>query len=579
MIDIITIICLGVIVVVASLLNIKQLRERSRRLAGLSAPMERLTIRRALKQLNCKAEWRKEKDSDVAHYTYQGGHFNLTVDKDSPYVRLTYLFFFEADINDIEQVRTVCNLCNLNTDTARIVYTLDEQKAKVDLHIITVIPMAQKIFREELERSMADAFRWQNTYVTKYKDAEKKANKVHGLDTEKAKAQYARDMQLIREQEMTHQEAGPDWHENKENTKQLRCLLATAMGMTEIIPIKFSLLIDDKPVVIEDPDEILNYHIAAPLIDGRTFIHQYATGHLDFYDPRDPVTIRHMTIDFEQDGSTKDTLFYRITMTLIPVSVSKKVHEDSEQHSKLMTSVLLGYELTPAKERLAHFRYVWKEAMGKQQNDDTKDMTDEEKLLADIQDPHLAYDFYHGRSLYLRKRYYEALLPLENAFHAVTRFYDIHGHHIMEMVDELAYFIGCCYMSLHQYDRACYYLQLTLPTSHQSYSEAYINCLVNGGDYRAMDILNGLLNSLQMMLKRMNESEEDEDEDDDSEINTNPNREQIQAFINFVKRRKAYLLVSMKHYDEAESILKQLLDDPDNSDFALNELAYIQKQK
>lgn len=576
MINIIVIISLAVIAVVAMLLNIKRLRESGRRLAGLNKPVERIVLHRALRQLNCKVEWHKEKDSDVAHYTYQGGHFNLTLDKDSHYVRLTYLFFFEADINDIEQVRTICNLCNLNTDMARIVYTLDNKKAKVDLHIITVIPVVPKSIREELELSMADDFRWQNTYVSKYKDMENAAHKTHGVDTEKARAQYARDLQLIREQEMTHQDGGPDWHEDKNSTMELRSLLATAMGLTDIIPIKFSLTIDDVPTILEDPDEILGYHVSTPLIDGHSFVHKYAIGCLDFYDPRDPVTSRRLMIDFGQEESTKDTLYYRVTMTLVPVSLSKDAGEESEQHERLMTSVLLGYDITPAAERLAHFRYVWKEAVGKQQNGDTKNLTEEEKVLADIQDPHLAYNFYHGRSLYLRKRYYEALLPLENAFHAVTRIYDTHDRHIIEMLDELAYFIGCCYMCLHQYDRACYYLQLTLPTTHQSYSEAYINCLVNGGDYRAMDILNGLLGSLQMMLNRMGDGEDD---DEEVESPTNPNREQIQAFINFVKRRKAYLLVSRKRFDEAEGILKQLLDDPDNSDFALNELAYIQKQK
>jgi hypothetical protein len=51
------------------------------------------------------------------------------------------------------------------------------------------------------------------------------------------------------------------------------------------------------------------------------------------------------------------------------------------------------------------------------------------------------------------------------------------------------------------------------------------------------------------------------------------------AFVGFLKRRKAYLLVSLERYDEAESLLKQLLNDPENSGFALRELAYIQKKK
>lgn len=557
---------------VAMALNIRGLRDKCRKLVDTTQPGARLVVSRVLRQLNCKVEWDRQKDADVAHFTYQGGHFNLTMAKDSPYARLSFLFFFEADIADLEQVRTVCNLCNLNTDTARVVYTLDNKKAKVDLHIISVLPLAQSNMKEELERTMTDAFRWQNAFVTKYRELEVK-NK-HGVDTEKAHAQYVRDLQLIHEQEMTHQDAGPDMHENAGDPLELRSLLATAMGLTDIIPIRLMLAVDDQPHVVDDPDAILAYRVSTPLIDDGAFSHVSATGRLDFYDPRDPVTPRHLAIDFEREESTDDTLYYRVTMALVPVSLGKTVGEDSEQHRKQMTSVLLGHDLTPSKERVAHFRYVWKEAMGKQQNGDTKDMTDEEKVLADLQSPNLAYNYYHGRSLYLRKRYYEALLPLENAFRAVTKIYDTHDRHTIEMIDELAYFIGCSYMCLHQYERACYYLQITLPTSHQSYSEAYINCLVNGGDYRALDVLNGLLGTLQMMVDHAADMD-----DDDDEAQQNPGREQLLGFINFVKRRKAYLLVSLKRYDEAERILKQLLDDPDNSDFALNELAYIQKKK
>ena len=54
---------------------------------------------------------------------------------------------------------------------------------------------------------------------------------------------------------------------------------------------------------------------------------------------------------------------------------------------------------------------------------------------------------------------------------------------------------------------------------------------------------------------------------------------QIDQAYNFLSRRKAYLLVVTQNYAEAESMLKKMLNDPTNSDFALKELAYIQKNK
>ena len=68
-----------------------------------------------------------------------------------------------------------------------------------------------------------------------------------------------------------------------------------------------------------------------------------------------------------------------------------------------------------------------------------------------------------------------------------------------------------------------------------------------------------------------------EDADDEEDY---PDEQQSEkSFINFLKRRKAYLLVEMKEYDDAEKLLKKMLDEPDSSDFALQELAFIQKNK
>lgn len=529
-------------------------------------------ISHVLHELNVKAEWSKEKDNQMVHYTYQGGHFNILLEKNSPYARLTFLYFYQADVDDIGTVRIVCNLCNLNTDACRIVYTLDEKKGKVDVHLISVLPVSSRGMKEMLERVMGDAFRWQNTFSMKY-DEQKKVDRKAGMDSELSKAQYERDIQIIREHEMTHQDAGPDMHESKTSLMELHSILSTAMGLSDIIPIRLVLAIDDQLTKVDDPDDILNYKVSAPLIENGAFKHSSATGRLDFYDPRDPLTERHLMLDFEVEQSTADTLFYRVTLSLVPMSLDNNIGEDSEQHSKQMTSVLLGLDLTPSEERRAHFRYVWKEAMAKQKSGDTDDMTDEEKSIANLQDPHIGYNYYHGRNLYLHHRYYEALLPLTNAYRSFCQICDFHDRHNLEMLDEFAYLIGCCYMCLHQYERACYYLQQTLPTAHQSYTEAYINCLVDGGDYRAMDIINALLSSLQMLLNHL-----DEEDDEDERIGL-PNREQLERFANFVRRRKAYMLVNLGRYDEAERLLKQMLDDPDNSDFALSELAYIQKHK
>ena len=87
-------------------------------------------------------------------------------------------------------------------------------------------------------------------------------------------------------------------------------------------------------------------------------------------------------------------------------------------------------------------------------------------------------------------------------------------------------------------------------------------------------MLDAFLTNLNDIAKQAQETD-----DDDAPDEERPDMAQLNAFAGFIRRRKAYLLVSLGRYDEAERLLKTLLDDPDNSDFALSELAYIQQKK
>lgn len=535
----------------------------------------KLIITQALRKLNIKPNWEKEEDKQVVHFTYQGGHFNIALEKGSPYARISFLYFYKTDMDKLDAVRLTCNLCNLNTDACRIVYTVNEKEDDVDVHLISVLPIIREGMDEELQRVMGDAFRWQEAFSKRLDGMEKHK----GTDVEKLKAEYERELELIREQEMTHQQEGPNWHETKANTHALSDLLATTMGLTDIIPTNMTISKGGATTTLTDPDKILNTKMGDLLIANNTFAHKSAFAKLDYYDPRDILKERHLMIDVEAEEQTKDTLYYRVTLSLAPVSLTVDIDDSSEQREKKMTSVLLGYDLTPSKERLAHFRYVWKEALDKSKNGQEESMTEEEKTIAKMRDSHIAENYFTGRQLYLHKRYYEAVGHLTDAFRDLTKKVDGKGSILKETFDEMAYLIGCCYMCLHQYERACFYLQITLPTSHEFYTEAYINCLVNNHDFRALDTINGLQENLNMILQSIDMGNGNEDEEGEEDPKLAQEKEKIMHFAAFVKRRKAYLLVSLGKYDEAEALLKKLLDDPENSDFALTELAYIQNNK
>lgn len=110
--------------------------------------------------------------------------------------------------------------------------------------------------------------------------------------------------------------------------------------------------------------------------------------------------------------------------------------------------------------------------------------------------------------------------------------------------------------------RHYFYLEIIYPVDNLDYKVEYINCLVNSKDFRAIYIIN---KEIQEDLTRAMQLKKEEITKD------------MVTFHHFLRRRKAYTLVNMGRLDEAEEAFKEMLDEDANKDYALDELAYIQK--
>ena len=122
--------------------------------------------------------------------------------------------------------------------------------------------------------------------------------------------------------------------------------------------------------------------------------------------------------------------------------------------------------------------------------------------------------------------------------------------------------LGFCYNELRQYDRAYYYLTFVIGLNRALYAEEYVNCMIYLGDYRSLMTIDGILEDLRTSIS----------EDEEGEV-----EQSLRPFLQFLYRRKAYVLIELRRLDEAEEILRQMIDDPESGDFALDELAYIQQ--
>ena len=156
--------------------------------------------------------------------------------------------------------------------------------------------------------------------------------------------------------------------------------------------------------------------------------------------------------------------------------------------------------------------------------------------------------------------YYEAILHLENVFNSYREtFFDMKAEQ-RHVFMEAAYKLGFCYNELGLYKQAFYYLDLMANDGNIRHTMEMVNNMANNKDLRVFNYTDGVMEEV-----KRNFDLEDELPDN------------IKDFINFLRRRRGYAYIDFNQLDQAEKIFTKMLDEEDNADYAINELAYIKK--
>lgn len=540
---------------------------------ALNMRVARRRINVALRKLNCKPSWQKDGKDSVVRFDYQNGHFGIRITPDESYAHLFYLFVYSTSLEDLDAVRVMCNKCNTNTRNCRMVYTTDNKKGEIDIHIFAGLLLSDSNLRETLATNMRRMFIWQGTFANNFEDLllDKYHNKV---DKEKKNAEFDYAMSLVKEQEIMHQATKTEsWRSEISETFTMKRLLNSALDINNFLPMSLAIIRNGKAVNVP-ADNIKDYDISKVLIgeDEKTLRDASAT--LKFIDKEYPEKERCMQLHFQAENETDDAIYYRVTLTMIPLAADTDITIGSEGNTAKVSSVLLARDKMSPKQRLDKFNYEWKEAMAKLNNGGINSLTKDEMLLVNCLDKNNAFNYYQGIKLYYAHRYIEALPYLVTCYNRMKLDHGSLTTEQNENICNIAYYIGFIYNELGLYDKAYYYLQLLEPLHYVLYTEELINNLVNSHDPRAMGMIDGLISFLNMSANINAGGGDGDDEEDGMGSN-----EELSEFSSFLRRRKVYLLIEAEQYDEAEKLLRNMLDEPENFDFAKHELTFLQEQK
>lgn len=491
-------------------------------------------------------------------FDFQGGHF-LALVLERGDVLVMFPRIFEVDINHLSLVRALCNAQSMPSNRFHLNYHIDDETHCVNVNAMFYLNVVEP---ECLMMMLVDVFRAQREFIDTYETALKE-DKGHSIsDPERLKAGDEREVFLLRQQEINHQSPSLRWRTSDTSSLGLLEFVETLLSRHDI---KISrLTIGDRTVTdnvaqfdlisaLKQVDPVTSKVSFAPLATG--FVYYALTGEKG----RDMCVMPLIWRYEDFDGSSH---YVRISATIEPESV-RRDHSENANGDYLRPeaiSILVAYDLESPEKKLQELDFMWKDAKDKIRDGQQDQLTDQQQLIYDIDEPNLAYCLYWGRNCMSHKRYYEALRFFRNAFATLRLDYFNLREHYRKVFFDVCYYIGFCYCDLGFYELAYYYLDIVGERGRIEYAEEYVNALANAGDLRVFSTISDIFHDI----------EEAWDLSDDIP-------EKLQSFIGFLRRRKAFSDITFGNLDEAEKQFKSMLDEPENRDYALSELAYIRQ--
>jgi len=282
---------------------------------------------------------------------------------------------------------------------------------------------------------------------------------------------------------------------------------------------------------------------------------------------KDGCLLIHLT---NASGIREKVLYVQATFCHPPIELERGKKGMFPQPKTI--SFLIGYDYRTEKEITDEFYSVWNSALNKLETNKANEWTLIEQDLCDLffktkDNPPtglIMQDYYQGKRVMQDNRFWDAIAYFENVF---NRFQEKRwkGDELSDdewkIFIDTSFWIGFCYYELHLFEKAYMYLEIPYIVNSENYNyfTEYVNCLERLQDVRLWSIIDNRLEKIQ-------------EKESKSELN-----EEDWSFILFCFRRKAYLLIEIKQYEDAKMYLEKILEiEPDN-EFAKGEMEYINK--
>ena len=514
-----------------------------------------------LKDYNCQYSTEIENNTTIYSFEFQAARFVAAIRKQDDCVEVTYPSMATAPMSQLDLVRAKCNERNYGNILFKYSYSLDHESNQVDVHLSF---FNNKVDSEDIAHELKAAFHFQREWNRDYDEAVSMAKDNDSFDLESELYKFQREMFLLRRLELRHQlDSSAASIAAGTGALTLWQMIETVMPLPQSRILFMTVNTVTGQHRIEGEQAIRDFDLRRALVEGvgkqTRLTRDYALLDLHYKQGLDEQP-RLLTIALTAEGEDGHSIYTRVTLTQVPRNASRMNSLSNEDRQPRSVSMLIALDRSDDKQRQQEFDYMWSDAQLKARNGEKDSLTDDQLLLGQVRVADVAYNMYWGVQAFNSGRYYEAILYLENVFNSYRGdFFDM-GPDGKRLFMETAYKLGFCYNELGLYKQAFYYLDLMATDGNIRHTMELVNTLANSKDLRLFSYTEGVMEEV-----KRNFSEDDELPDN------------IKDFINFLRRRRGYAYIDFNQLDKAEEIFTRMLDEEDNADYAINELAYIKK--
>lgn len=516
----------------------------------------------------------EEDEFTTINFYYQGVYFAISLETERM-DQLVLPLVAEVPYTQLHLVQSICNQLNLQSEVGRVAYVYNHESHQLEVGVMMGLNLHGTVdskvngLHALLQMGFTQREAFNKIYKQEVGDNEK------GLD-EDVEMEHRRELYLLREQEVVREPpfVTKKWR-NDYRTVTLGFLIDNVLEDDTILPTRMSVQkfsTDDMTTeTVDSVEHIRDYPLWHTLIKGEgkkaAFASERAVLVVSFTTEvcTDDTSEHQLYVMVEQAGEANNTLYMRVTVTIPPYGYFKRTTSHNSVNQVRSRSLLVPYDKVNNRQRRSEFEYMWHDIQDKKRLHKTKELTEEQHFIYDCDDSDIATRLYWGRKYFLRKDYCQALFYLEDVFSSMQWQYATLSQKMLHLFLEICYMAGFCYCELEAYKKALYYLEIVALQDNLIYLKAYVNCLVKAGDFRTIDVIDGL-------TERMEEIFDDEDElEDGHDMPT-------QDFYRFLLQRKIMGYINCGDLEDAENLCQSLLKlDKKSKDYALDELARIQK--